>query len=196
MEIQNIFPARGRRFALIAEAKPLSPFGFRSGQSWDELFRLAAAAGDVVSVHADPRWGGSLDLIRAARSRTEKPILAKGVHASDEEIRAALAAGADFALVVGRLPAPDLRPRCLIEPNTLAELGALPPGTAAVWNSRDLRDGGLKEETFADARAAWPGWLCQASNLRSAGDVHPGAQACLVGQALPEFIGSLGLIDF
>jgi indole-3-glycerol phosphate synthase len=188
VRIQEIEPAAGRTFLLIAEAKPVSPFAWRSDRTWDELFALAARVGDVVSVHTDARWGGSIDLIAKARTLTAKPILAKGIHASDDEIRAALAAGADFALVVGRLPAADLLPRCLVEPNSVAELGRLPAGTAAVWNSRDLSTGGPKAETFAEARAAWGGWLCQASNLKTPADVAPGADAALVGEALPSFI--------
>jgi indole-3-glycerol phosphate synthase len=194
VRIQNLVPAGGRAYLLIAEVKPVSPFGFRSSRTWDELLAIAAAAGDVVSVHTDPRWGGSLDLIRAARAATPKPILAKGIHASDEEVRAALAAGADFALVVGRLPAADLAARCLVEPNSVAELGRLPPGTAAVWNSRDLATGDRKGETFADARAAWDGWLCQASNVSRPSDVEIGADAVLVGAALPEFAVALARV--
>lgn len=192
MGIAELRPSRDRAFLLIAEVKTESPFGFAAERSWDDLFDLARRAGDVVSVHTDPRWGGSLDLVRAARAGTGKPILAKGIHATDEEVRAALAAGADFALVVGRLPAADLLPRCLVEPNSLAELRALPRGAAAVWNSRDLRDGSAKGETIAEARAAWGGWLCQASNLGLASDVYPGVEAALVGQNLPSFSASLG----
>jgi indole-3-glycerol phosphate synthase len=73
-------------FLVIAEAKPVSPFGWRAGRSWDDLFRIAVRAGDVVSVHTDSRWGGSVDLVREARARTTKPILAKGIHASDDQI--------------------------------------------------------------------------------------------------------------
>jgi indole-3-glycerol phosphate synthase len=194
VRIQDTVSATGNPYILIAEVKTVSPFGWRSGKGWDELFALAAKVGDVVSVHTDPRWGGSLELIEKARSLTKKPILAKGIHAEDGQIRAALAAGADFALVVGRLPAADLLPRCLIEPNTLAALAALPPGTPAVWNSRDLADGGLKAETWAEARAAFTGWLCQASNIRTPADIAPGVDAILVGTALPSFADYLGLI--
>lgn len=192
MRIQDLTAASGRPYLLIAEVKTVSPFGWRSDRTWDELFALAARTGDVISVHTDPRWGGSIELVAKARALTAKPILAKGIHASDDEVRAALAAGADFALVVGRLPAADLLPRCLVEPNTVAELMQLPPGTAAVWNSRDLRNGGLKAETFATARAAWGGWLCQASNLEAPRDVETSASAVLVGTALPAFARKLG----
>lgn len=192
MRIQDLTPANARHYLLIAEVKTTSPFGWRSGGTWDELFALAARVGDVISVHTDPRWEGSVELVAKARALTPKPILAKGIHADDIQIRAALAAGADFALVVGRLPAADLLPRCLVEPNTVAELAQLPPETAAVWNSRDLRNGGLKPETFGSARAAWGGWLCQASNVGGPGDVEPSASAVLVGTALPTFARKLG----
>lgn len=196
VRIQDLKPRVSGRPLFIAEAKPRSPFGFSSGSSWEALLSLAIDCGDVVSVHTDPRWGGSLDLIRAARAKTGKPILAKGIHAEDAEVRAALEAGATFALVVGRMPAADILPRCLIEPLSVAELRSLPPEVAAVWNSRDLADGSLKKEAFAEARAVWRGWLCQASNIRGVADVQPGADAVLVGQGLPSFPGFGPQVDF
>ena len=53
---------------IIAEVKTQSPFGFRSQKSWDELFVIADSVGDMLSVHTDPRWGGSFDLIRRAKN--------------------------------------------------------------------------------------------------------------------------------
>ncbi|MFA6095815.1 MAG: hypothetical protein WC767_03165, partial [Candidatus Paceibacterota bacterium] len=155
---------------LIAEVKTMSPFGYKSGKSWDELFAIAERAGDWISIHTDPRWGGSMGLVRKARLLTKKPILAKGIHATDDELREAFAAGADYALVVGRVPQVFLE-RVIIEPLTLAELSALPRDTKALWNSRDLSDGGLKADTIRAARQAFSGWLCQASNIKSPEDV-------------------------
>lgn len=174
---------------VIAEVKTRSPFGFTSEKSWDDLFAIALQTGDMISIHTDPRWGGSLDLVRKARSLTRKPILAKGIHANDKDIEDALAAGADKVLVVGRVPKIHAD-KCLVEPNTIAELKALPRGIKAVWNSRDLSSGGLKSETFAAARTAFRGWLCQASNIRTMGDVHPDADAVLVGTHIEEFAAS------
>jgi indole-3-glycerol phosphate synthase len=128
---------------LIAEVKTQSPFGFSSDKSWEELFEIANAHCDMISIHTDPRWGGSFELLTKARAMTGKPILAKGIHVTDEEVERALALGADKVLVVGRVPAVHLE-QCFIEPYTLAELRSLPPGTSAVWNSRDLTTGALK----------------------------------------------------
>jgi len=176
---------------LIAEVKIKSPFGFRSEKTWNELFALACSVGDIVSIHTDKHWGGSFELLAKARDLTTKPILAKGIHATDAEVERALATGANWVLVVGRVP--EIFPeRCLIEPNSLTELAALDPSLHAVWNSRDLSTGGLKKETFEEARAAFSGWLCQASNLKTIADVKDGADAVLVGSSLPEFICSRG----
>ncbi|MCC7543773.1 hypothetical protein IT415_03665 [bacterium] len=98
---------------IIAEVKTQSPFGFCAKQSWDELFVFANTYGDWLSIHTDPRWGGSLELIRKARSLTGKPILTKGIHATDSDIVNALATGADYVLVVCRLPKIHLE-KCLI----------------------------------------------------------------------------------
>jgi len=171
---------------IIAEVKTLSPFGFRSDKTWDELFALADRVGDILSIHTDPRWGGSFELIKKAKAMTAKPILAKGIHATDADIRKAIDAGADFVLVVGRVPEIH-QDTLLIEPLTLAELMTVPPEMKAVWNSRDLADGGMKKETFADARKIFPGWLCQASNIRTVQDIEEKADAVLVGTHLEEF---------
>ena len=179
-----------RNATIIAEVKTQSPFGFRSGQTWDKLFAIADSVGDILSIHTDPRWGGSFDLVRTAKAMTAKPILAKGIHATDKDIEQAIAAGADFVLVVGRIP--DIhQDKLLIEPLTLEELTSIPPTMKAVWNSRELSDGSMKKETFVQARAVFPGWLCQASNIRTVEDIEPGADAVLVGTHLEGFMLSL-----
>jgi len=175
---------------LIAEVKTKSPFGWKSEKSWDELFEVAEKAADMISIHTDARWGGSFDLVEKARRLTTKPILAKGIHRDDSQIEEAIKAGADFVLVVGRIPAVHLD-KCLIEPDTLHELSKIPTNLRVVWNSRDLKTGGLKEETFEEARALFKGWLCQASNIRTVSDVKTGADAILVGTHLAGFIHSI-----
>ncbi len=178
---------------IFAEVKTHSPFGYKSEKNWDELFNIANEIGDVISIHTDPRWGGSFDLIKKARSLTDKPILAKGIHASDEEIVKAIDNGADLVLVVGRVPAVHLE-KCLIEVLNLAELNEIKnikENIKVVWNSRDLSDGSVKEEKFEDARQIFKGWLCQASNIRTVGDIKEGANAVLVGSNLEEFAESL-----
>lgn len=178
---------------LIAEVKTASPFGFKSDKSWDELFQLANTYGDIISIHTDPRWGGSFELIRKAKSLTKKPILAKGIHETDDLLLKAFEAGADYALVVGRIPnIPEgLLKKCLVEPNSLEELKSIPSDLKVVWNSRDLITGGFKNETFEQARELFKGWLCQASNIRSIHDIKEGADAVLVGSNLDSFIASL-----
>lgn len=175
---------------LIAEVKIKSPFGCVSDKTWDELFSVAEKVGDMISIHTDARWGGSFDLIKKAKSLTRKPVLAKGIHETDELVTKAIESGADFVLVVGRIPRVHLD-KCLIEPNTLAELALLPKDVKAVWNSRDLMTGGLKKETFADARKIFPGWLCQASNIETVADIDPTADAVLVGTNLIPFAESV-----
>jgi indole-3-glycerol phosphate synthase len=176
---------------LIAEVKTCSPFGWESRESWDALFHLASEAGDWLSIHTDPRWGGSFQHLYRARKQTNKPILAKGLHETDDEIRAALGCGADYVLVVGRVPPYDLMPKCILEPNSLRQLNVMPSRHRVVWNSRDLTTGGWKKESFQDARRIHgAGWLCQASNIRSRHDVNPKAEAILVGSHLRQFLKS------
>ncbi len=179
-----------KKVEIIAEVKTQSPFGYTSSNTWDELFEVAERVGDIISIHTDPRWGGSFDLITKARALTNKPILAKGIHASDSDIQQALDAGADWVLVVGRMPA-IYQEKCMIEPLILDELQTIPEHMRAVWNARDLKDGSKKTETFAEARAIFKGWLCQASHIRTVSDIEKGADAALVGTNLTEFAASL-----
>ena len=179
-----------KNIEVIAEVKTKSPFGFTAEKSWGELFAIAEKVGDIISIHTDMRWGGSFELLAKARALTKKPILAKGIHASDAEIIRALELGADFVLVVGRIPKINVE-KCFIEPNSLEELKTIPENLRAVWNSRDLETGGLKKETFAEAREISKGWLCQASNITTVADIARGADAVLVGSHLSEFADSL-----
>ena len=175
---------------IIAEVKTQSPFGWRSDKTWDELFEVANEIGDIVSIHTDSRWGGSFELLEKARSLTSKPILAKGIHENDLQIKKAFECGADWVLVVGRIPKFEPK-KCLIEPLTLEELKTIPQDFKVVWNSRDLKTGGQKKETFEEARSIFEGLLCQASNIRTTKDIKKGADAVLIGTHLFEFAESL-----
>ena len=170
----------------IAEVKTHSPFGYRSQKTWEELFDVANRVGDMISIHTDPLWDGSFELLEKARKITNKPILAKGIHGSDDEIARALDCGADFVLVVGRFPK-KFQEKCIIEPYTLDELTAVPSNMKALWNSRDLKTGGIKQESYDQAKSCFAGWLCQASNIKSLRDINNKADAILVGTHLEEF---------
>ena len=178
---------------VIAEVKTESPYGWRSNESWEERFKVANEVGDILSIHTDPRWGGSFDLISRAREMTDKKILAKGIHEIDSDITKAIKCGADFVLVVGRVTF-NYFDQCLFEPATIEELKSLPKDARAVWNSRDLNTGGDKKETFYDARKIFGGWLCQASNIRTVEDINPSADAVLIGTNLLEIAPNLANI--
>ena len=175
---------------IIAEVKTKSPFGFQSKKSWEELFEMAEKSADIISIHTDSRWDGSFNLISKARALTQKPILAKGIHKKDSDIEIAIKNGADFVLVVGRIPKVHID-KCIIEPYTLSELSKIPPNLKALWNSRDLKTGERKKETFSEAREIFKGWLCQASNIKTMEDIYPLADAVLVGENLEVFLKSL-----
>lgn len=181
-----------KRPYFIAEVKTCSPFGYVSAESWNKQFARAIRYGDMISVHTDPRWGGDVSLIKKAAALTKLPILAKGIHESDADIKAALVAGASAVLVVGRVPDRPLLKHCLLEPTNISQLQdftcSIPTDQRVVWNSRDLSTGLPRPlSQFEEARKLWPGWLCQASNISAPSDVSSQADAILVGQNLPMF---------
>lgn len=192
----------GKSITLIAEVKTISPSGYVAREKWDDLFQIANDIGDIISIHTDHRWGGSFDLISKARQLTKKPILAKGLHFYDDEVEKAFSLGADYVLVVGRVPSKISESRqqnILIEPYDLLQLRNIPERFKIVWNSRDLvkslidgreidRD---QNQSFEDARKIRPGWMCQASNIRNIDDVNLKADAILVGTHLKEFAKSI-----
>jgi indole-3-glycerol phosphate synthase len=175
---------------LIAEAKHDSPFDGSLGRSFEASFEIAEAYGDIISILVDPRWNGSLHDLDYAREQTDKPLLAKAMHSSNKEIELAFKHGADYALAYDFLP--TVKPeRCLIEPRNL-ERFALLNSKLMVWNSRDLTDGRKKQETADQAAQALVGqWWCQASFVRDIKQVHPDADAVIVGTHIEEFVRPL-----
>lgn len=175
------------RPSFIAEIKTRSPFGYQSPETWATLFEYAFHYGQGISVHTDPRFGGSFEEIALVRALTSKFILAKGFHHSDDDIKKALNAGATRVLVVGRIPHDYLLPHCWVEPYDLARLRDIPSNATAVWNARDLKTGLPKKETWAEARQIFQGQLCQASRIKEPKDVAPDAEYFIVGEHLTTF---------
>ena len=134
-----------RKQKLVAEIKTKSPFGFSSDESWDELAEAAIHFGDIISVHTDPKWGGSFDLIEKVRAMTDKPILAKGIHSNDEEVREAIKRGANYVLVVDRIPVISLRSVCWFEPTKTEIVEELIPKSLKIQLFKSLLDSNASE---------------------------------------------------
>ena len=64
---------------IIAEVKDKSPFGWRNPYSRQHQWDICQRVGDMISIHTDPRWGGSWEWLSEACLTSEKPILAKGL---------------------------------------------------------------------------------------------------------------------
>lgn len=172
----------------VAEVKIKSPYGFASPYGYNELLDIAIKHGDIVSIHTDIRWGGSMELIRETREKTIKPILAKGIHSTDDQISKALEYGANWVLVVGRVPNEKLLSFCWIEPNSISDIKNIPKDSRLVWNARNLwSNGRYKEETWEEVRKVWKGWICQASFIHEPGDVEIDSDAFIVGASLVHF---------
>ena len=186
---------------LIAEVKTKSPFhetvlNDTVNDFW-EMFEFANRYGDIISIHTDPRWGGSKDLIKAARKITSKPILAKGIHENDYQIAELFDIGVDYVLVVGRIPDCFDFKKILIEPLCLCELKKLndekiypkelSKDFQVVWNARNIVTGECRGG-YREARKIWKGWLCQASMIRNAEDIQSDADAILVGTFLENIV--------
>ncbi len=184
---------------IILEVKPFpprAPADYVPQRTWEELLEIAAQHGDWISIQTHRWFRGSFDLISRARSLTDKPILAKGWH-TDDEVEQLIEIGATNVLVINRIPHTRYNSQCLIEPYYREEFLRIPPEFKMVWNSRDLfalenqLPQGVKED-FSIIRDLRPDvWLCQASNIKKVTDIHPEANAALIGTNLEEFVASL-----
>lgn len=182
---------RRKKPLFIAEVKPCSPFGFKSKLTDVGLLRVALEYGDMLSIHTHKQWGGSYDWLKKVRQTTKKKILAKGIHGDDADIKRALDHGADYVLVVGRIPPKGLIEHCWVEPTEFRQLMDIPKNIRTVWNQRDLLTGGNKPFDFDCVRGvpfSRGRWLCQASGIKTPKDIHPKADAFIVGEHLPEFV--------
>jgi len=89
----------------IAEFKRRSPSAgdIRPDARVEEIVAAYGAAGaSAVSVLVDERFAGSLDDLRAARTVTNVPLLAKGFFSTAEHLQDVREAGADAALLILR----------------------------------------------------------------------------------------------
>jgi indole-3-glycerol phosphate synthase / phosphoribosylanthranilate isomerase len=89
----------------IAEVKRRSPSAGELRADADPAALAASyerAGAAAVSILVDARFDGSWDDLRAARSTTRLPLLAKGFFFSEDDLRQAREAGADAALLILR----------------------------------------------------------------------------------------------
>lgn len=89
----------------IAEVKRRSPSAGDLRPDADPATLAAgfeAGGAAAVSILVDDRFGGSVDDLRAARSRTGLPLLAKGFFREEQELAALQSAGADAVLLLLR----------------------------------------------------------------------------------------------
>jgi len=169
----------------IGDTKIRSPFiTGPTKHLWRDRLELAIEYADMIAVQTHGNWAGSHNLVKLAKEATDKPILAKGIHWKDKEIDDLLYLGADYVLVVGRIPPSRFLDRCMLEPTCLKEIEDYPRGVKVVWNARNIVNGWPKKETFQEAREKWDGWLCQASMIKRREDIHPSADAIMIGECL------------
>ncbi len=96
---------RGPGLAAIAEVKRRSPSAGELRPDADPAklaLAFEATGAAPVSILVDERFAGSLDDLRAARSATRLPLLAKGFFTEPEHLRRVEAAGASAALLLLR----------------------------------------------------------------------------------------------
>ena len=178
----------------IAEIKEKSPFGFKSSYTFNALMSLAVDKGDWVSIHTNPLWGGCFEAIEYVKKYTNKPILAKGIHSKDDDIKRALDYGADYVLVVDRIPKENIT-KCLLEFSDLFMLERCLDYYRScndllkfVYNSRDLKTGNSKDISKQLYESVNSGlWTCQASGIKSPKDIYSDVNAFIVGENLVEY---------
>ena len=192
---------------LIAEVKRASPSAGAIAPGDDPVRRARAyeaGGAAAVSVLCEPHWfGGSIDDLRAVRSATTVPILAKEFVVDERQLALLRAAGADAVLLLAVLHprrrlarlvarARDLGLEPLVEAHDAAELDrALASGARLVGlNNRDLRSLRVDPERASRLRAAIPAdrVVIAESGVRDPATLRrwraAGFDAALVGEAL------------
>lgn len=197
---------RGSGLAAIAEIKRRSPSAGDLRPDADPAVlapAYARAGAAAISVLVDERFAGTWADLRATRSATDAPLLAKGFFATPDDLRTAKEAGADAVLLLLRdlddaqvagllAQAEGLGLDTLVEAHTVAELDrgiALGAPVLGV-NARDLAtfeiDRGAQLELLAripDDRVV----VAESgihSRAQGAAAELAGADAILVGSAL------------
>lgn len=190
----------------IAEVKTKSPYNFQSKYSFEFLLELAIQNGDYISIHTNPLFNGNFENIHRARKQTSKPILAKGFHDNDDDIKKAIDFGADYVLVVDRftkLLDSDLRNKLFLEFSNDSFISRLTEKDKKelkfVYNGRNLKTGIAKKYIGDyDKYRENVNWLCGASLLRDRFDVqlfYPKCDAFIVGENLLNFIQNESKLD-
>lgn len=198
---------RGRRPAVIAEAKKASPSKGLLSADFDaaRIARTYAEGGAAaVSVLTDERFfQGSLADMRAAREAVALPVLRKDFTLEETHVFEAAAAGADAILLIAailsvgemrrlRELAGELGMASLVEVHDGGELArALDSGAEIIGvNNRDLRTFEVKLETSLGLAERIPAGLVRVSEsgIHSQADVEllmgAGFGAFLVGEHL------------
>jgi indole-3-glycerol phosphate synthase/phosphoribosylanthranilate isomerase len=191
----------------MAEVKRRSPSAGDLRPDADPV-RLAAqfmkAGAAAISILVDDRFAGSLDDLRAARSATSIPLLAKGFFSEEAELLDAKAAGADAVLILLRdvddsraaalmSYARELGIETLVEAHDADELARAVRLDAEVIgvNSRDLSsfeiDRAAQLELIASLKGTRSVVVAESgihSRAQGAAAELAGADAILVGSAL------------
>jgi indole-3-glycerol phosphate synthase/phosphoribosylanthranilate isomerase len=190
----------------IAEVKRRSPSAgdLRPDADPGELapaFERAGAA--AISILVDERFGGAIDDLRAARSHTALPLLAKGFFSTAEQLRELREAGADAVLLLLRdlddqstsdlmQTARSLRLDALVEAHDAEDLQRAVALDAEVigLNARDLTTFGIDRAAQLELVAQAPldrvvvAESAIASRAQGAAAELAGADAILVGSTL------------
>ena len=188
----------------IAEIKTQSPFGYKSNDSFATLMECAIHHGDWVAVHTNALWGGDFDAISFVRKYTDKPILAKGIHGTNDDIHRAFDHGANYVLVVDRIPNTSdyllqekFKARVLMEFSNISRVvgnvrfNQYWKDSKYVYNARDLQTGLPRRTNQLSTLLELGVWTCQASMITSWYDVNPNVQAFIVGEHLVSFCNKL-----
>ncbi len=170
--------------AAIAEVKRRSPSAGDLRPDADPAVlaaQFAGAGAAAVSILVDERFGGSAEDLRAARSATSAPLLAKGFFHEEAQLNGLSRAGADAVLLLLRdlddrraaamlARAEELGLDALVEAHDADELArAVELGAEVIGiNARDL-------DTFAVDRGAALELVAQAADLAAAPEGRAGS---------------------
>lgn len=180
----------------IGEVKPMSPTGFKSDYSFNQLMAVCLECADLVCINTSALFGGCLDTIGYVAQYTKKPIIARGIFPTDKAIREAINYGASYCMISNRIDqlVEINLARVIFEINdndyltSLIQDGVQLNPYKIMYDTTSPLTGEQKEENLLpEILKGKVTWIGQKGKIKTIEDINPNVGVFSVGENLVEF---------